>query len=170
MAKNAKQENDKSAEIFDVEICEDQPHNPWSDMDRLSRFSALEQLAEKTDVYEVDMRKPLRDPKAEIRRLNTRLRRTGEGGMTYMTSGVMALPVEIKVKCLDILQRDYSEGEHNPDNDPFDEYDFGTVECEGHLLFWKIDYYDLDFSYHSPDPADDNVTKRILTIMLASEY
>ena len=110
------------------------------------------------------------DPKATIRRLNNRLRMKGEGGMVVVTSGVMALPTEIKSKCLELLQMDCSDGGQNPDNDPYHECDFGKIEYEGHFLFWKIDYYDLDMQYHSPDPADENATKRVLTLMLASEY
>jgi Protein of unknown function (DUF3768) len=35
---------------------------------------------------------------------------------------------------------------------------------------FKIDYYDNDLNFHSPDPADPTVTERIITIMLADEY
>jgi Protein of unknown function (DUF3768) len=56
------------------------------------------------------------------------------------------------------------------DNDPYGEHDFGSVEVPGHVIFFKIDYYDLDLLHHSPDPADPAVTRRVMTIMLADEY
>ena len=31
-------------------------------------------------------------------------------------------------------------------------------------------YYDRDLRYGSPDPADERVTERILTVMLAEDY
>jgi uncharacterized protein DUF3768 len=37
-------------------------------------------------------------------------------------------------------------------------------------VFWKIEYYDKDLQFRSPDPADPAVTERIITIMLAEEY
>jgi len=172
MAKKAKQGVDKPAEIIIDDDCllEGQPDNSWSDMDAGSKLNAVEKRSETAAPNETDEHQIQVDAKAKIRRLNSRLRKTGEGGMFVLTSGVMALPAKLKAECLELLQRDYSSGEHNPDNDPIDEYDFGTIEHEGALIFWKIDYYDLDMLHHSPDPADDNVTKRILTIMLASEY
>ena len=57
-----------------------------------------------------------------------------------------------------------------PENDPYYEHDFGSFEHEGKTIFWKIDCYDRDRNYGSPDPADPSVTMRILTVMLAEEY
>lgn len=56
------------------------------------------------------------------------------------------------------------------DNDPHGERDFGDIDYLGAELLWKIDYYDTELTYGSPDPADDSVTARVLTIMLAEEY
>jgi hypothetical protein len=56
------------------------------------------------------------------------------------------------------------------DDDPHGEHDFGAFSLCGERLFWKIDYYDRELRFGSPDPADPAATRRVLTIMLASEY
>jgi hypothetical protein len=53
-------------------------------------------------------------------------------------------------------------------NDPYGEHDFGSFEMDGVRMFWKIDYYDLEMEYGSPDPADPDLTCRVL--YLAEEY
>ena len=55
-------------------------------------------------------------------------------------------------------------------NDPHEEDDFGAFDADGQQVFFKIDYFDESLTYHSPDPADPSVTKRVITIMLAEEY
>ena len=45
-----------------------------------------------------------------------------------------------------------------------------SIKIDGETFFWKIDYYDQSMEMGSPDPADPNVTKRVLTIMKSDEY
>lgn len=72
------------------------------------------------------------------------------------------------------------------DNDPHGERDFGVIHqlhdgrwatarapelgapCQ--RIFWKIYYYDGDLCFASDDPGNPAVTRRVLTIMLATEY
>ena len=56
------------------------------------------------------------------------------------------------------------------DNDPWGEHDFGAFTLDGVQLFWKIDCYDNELAYGSPDPRDPAQTRRALTILLAEEY
>jgi hypothetical protein len=56
------------------------------------------------------------------------------------------------------------------DNDPYGDHTFGAFEIDGEKLFWKIDLYDENYEYGSEDPSNLEVTRRALTIMLASEY
>lgn len=55
-------------------------------------------------------------------------------------------------------------------SDPHGEHDFGGVDLWGAELLWKIDYYDTELTGASPDPADQGLTARVLTVMLAEEY
>jgi len=50
------------------------------------------------------------------------------------------------------------------------EYDFRSFQAEGETITFKIGYFDRDLTYHSADAADPPVTRRVITIMLASEY
>ena len=59
----------------------------------------------------------------------------------------------------------FSEG-----NNPNGERDFGDFEWQGTRCYWKIDYYDRQTEWGSPDPADPAVTCRVLTILRADEY
>jgi len=105
-----------------------------------------------------------------IRALNDLLRSfpiAPMAGQVLITPAITALAPADRAAVLGKVQafRDFT-----PDNDPHGEHDFGAVEHAGERYFWKIDYYDLARQYHSPDPADPEVTCRVLTIMRADEY
>ncbi len=70
----------------------------------------------------------------------------------------------------DALLRVRLFSDFSADNDPYGEHDFGQFMIEGEKLFWKIDYYNLDLTAGSTDPSDSEQTRRVLTVMLASEY
>lgn len=50
------------------------------------------------------------------------------------------------------------------------ERDFAEVLFGGRRVWMKIDYFDLDLVYGSPDPADPGVTRRVMTILLPEDY
>ena len=102
-----------------------------------------------------------------IRDLNDQLRHTLTGGMAVITPGIAALGQEVVeriVKTIAVFD-DFCHA-----NDPHEEHDFGSFEADGHVVFFKIDYFDQSLTYHSPDPADPAVTRRVITVMLADEY
>ena len=100
----------------------------------------------------------------KVRRLNDRLRTTGLGGRTVMTRAVSALPPSALATLL-LQVKQFND--FTPGNDPHGEHDFGKVTVDAEALFWKIDYYDVNLEFGSPDPSDDTVTCRVLTIMTA---
>jgi hypothetical protein len=102
-----------------------------------------------------------------IRELNDRFRTTMTGGTVLMTAGVDALPSDVKAL---VIRRVATFSDFNEDNDPHGEHDFGSFTLASHKFFWKIDAYDTEMRFGSPDPADPAKTTRVLTIMLAEEY
>jgi len=102
-----------------------------------------------------------------IRALNDQLRTRGEGGNILVTRGVAALQPPLLATVLAAVQ---GFDAFNPDNDPYNEHDFGSLEVYGERIMFKIDYYDRSMLAHSPDPSDPRFTVRVLTIMLAAEY
>jgi len=56
------------------------------------------------------------------------------------------------------------------DNDPFGEHSCGSFELDGVTLEWKIDLYDRLLDGPARNPADDALTRRVLTVMRAEEY
>ena len=101
----------------------------------------------------------------KIAALNDAARTTLTGCRVVVTQGVAALG-----DVGEVFERVCSYADFNERIDPHREHDFGSFEFAGQLVFWKIDYYDLDLLMHSPDPSDPAVTTRVLTVMLGQEY
>ena len=116
-----------------------------------------------------------------IARLNDLARRAmGAACMVVATEGIRALPEADQSRLREMVE---TFDAFTPDNDPYGERDFGAIwqGVDGVwsalppvdvavTVFWKIDAYDRELRFGSEDPADPAVTRRVLTIMLASEY
>lgn len=92
-----------------------------------------------------------------------------------MTSGIADMIGDVSVfrnfrKRAELLRivigfEDFSEA-----NNPQGERDFGAFDWLDTRCYWKIDCYDRAMSGGSPDPANPDVTCRVLTILRADEY
>jgi hypothetical protein len=104
-----------------------------------------------------------------LRELNDQFRCSGTSalGQWMVTDGAQSLGADFTAMAVCAVRgfSDFTEG-----NDPYGEHDFGSLNLAGETLFWKIDYYDRSLCHGSEDPADPARTRRVLTIMLASEY
>jgi hypothetical protein len=118
-----------------------------------------DQFPETTDNLDAETR--------AIRTLNDNLRTSFSGGRVVMTQGVQALADDTITRVFKAV-RDFDD--FTPDNDPYKTHEFGMVEVDGSKVMFKVDCYDRNLEYGSPDPADPSVTARVLTILLASEY
>jgi hypothetical protein len=104
----------------------------------------------------------------KIAELNDRFRKGELGlGVKKLTQGVSALSKAQKLRLLALVK---NFNESTSENNPYGERDFGSVELDEEMYFWKIDYYDLSLTVGSEDPANTAVTRRVLTIMHSSEY
>ena len=92
-------------------------------------------------------------------------------GQIVLTLGVADLSPAAKAI---IMQRVQKFDTFTEDNDPYGDHTFGAFDFEiggnSYRIFWKIDLYDTEYSMGSDDPANPQVTRRVLTIMHASEY
>ncbi len=103
----------------------------------------------------------------DIAALNDNFRKTFIGGQVLLSAGIAAMSSEDKANIVSLVQ---NFNDFNEDNDPYSEHDFFSIDYKGNKIFAKIDYYDLNNQYMSENPADPDITNRVLTIMLAEEY
>jgi hypothetical protein len=84
-----------------------------------------------------------------------------------MTAGIHALPADERMAIVEAVR---AFDTFTEDNDPYGEHDCATLTVGAHEAMFKIDYYDAKVKWRSPDESDPSVTRRVLTILLASEY
>ena len=111
------------------------------------------------------------DPSTNIRKQNDQFRRnpmnSGLSGKVVITQGISTLSDIDQTRIYNLVR---TFDEFSEDNDPHGEHDFGAFDYQGQKIFWKIDYYNIDYTMGSENPADPTVTRRVLTIMFAHEY
>jgi hypothetical protein len=91
-----------------------------------------------------------------FKRSTTSCDKTLAAGVAVMTPGVAALgkeAVDRIVKTVAVFD-DFCHA-----NDPYEEHDFGSFDAEGHTIFFKIDYFDRNLKYLSPDPTCENAAR-----------
>ena len=102
-----------------------------------------------------------------IKELNDNFRKSFLGGRVMITQKVQMLSAEAQRELFDRVKQ---FNDFTKENDPYGEHDFGSIKFQNDIYFWKIDYYDINFLYRSPDPGNTSITNRVLTIMHADEY
>ena len=88
-------------------------------------------------------------------------------GQFVMTRGVAALGPDAQ---LALTRRVASFDAFNADSDPQGWHEMGVIDLDGTKVWFKIDLYDVDYTYGSPEPSDPDQTRRVLTLLLPSEY
>lgn len=88
-------------------------------------------------------------------------------GKYTVTHGIANLSPEEQIS---IVQKVRNFENFTENNDPYGEHNMGIFKQNAQSIYWKINYYDLNYHYGSDDPSDLNQTRRVLTIMLSHEY
>ena len=103
----------------------------------------------------------------EIALQNDNFRKHLSQGTLVLTQGIRSnTPDDIK----EIITKVRTFDTFDENNDPYGERDFGAFDYNGKRIFWKIDNYDREFLYLSPDVSNPRLTNKVLTIMYAEEY
>jgi hypothetical protein len=110
-----------------------------------------------------------------IAELNDTLRRdplNSSKGQFVLSHAVANLNHQDRYYCIRAMVR---FNDFTPGNDPYGERDFGAFSVRlsdgtTERLNFKIDYYDPSMKFLSEDPSNSNITRRVLTLMFASDY
>ena len=109
-----------------------------------------------------------REQAARIARLNDLARKAmGIACTAVATVGFRSLPEADQSQVRELIE---TYDAFDEDNDPHGERDLSDLVLWDAELLWKIDYYDKGLQFNSDDPANAQVTKRVLTVMLGGEW
>ena len=103
----------------------------------------------------------------DIAKLNDNFRKSFIGGEVLLSAGIAAMSSEDKANIISMVQN-FNDFTHS--NDVYGEHDFLSIDYKGNKIFAKIDYYDLNYEFMSENPANPDITNRVLTILLSCEY
>ncbi|NSY40641.1 DUF3768 domain-containing protein [Leisingera sp. ANG59] len=88
-------------------------------------------------------------------------------GQFVMTRGVAALGIDAQ---LELTRRVAAFDAFDADSDPQGWHEMGVIDLDGTTVWFKVDLYDVEYTYGSPEPSDPEQTRRVLTLLLPSEY
>ena len=88
-------------------------------------------------------------------------------GQFVMTRGVTALGLDAQ---MELTRRVAAFDGFDADSDPQGWHEMGVIDFNGTKVWFKIDLYDVEYQYGSPEPSDPKQTRRVLTVLLPSEY
>ena len=105
----------------------------------------------------------------KIRALNDKFRANPYNGLGrfVVTRTVHDMGPEFVAKAVKAVK---AFNNFNQGNDPYSEHDFFAFKVDDEDLYFRIDYYDHTLKYGSPDPSNPQVTTRIGTLMMQSDY
>jgi hypothetical protein len=88
-------------------------------------------------------------------------------GKIVMTQGISGLDPDVQQA---LMQQVASFEAFDEGSDPHGWHEMGVIEIAGTTVWFKIDLYDTKYQYGSPAPQDLAQTRRVLTLLLPSEY
>lgn len=105
---------------------------------------------------------------AKIRTLNNQLRRNDIGGDVFIANSITRWGPSFVTAVREAVRNQLIFA---PGDDPDGTQEFGSLKVDSTLVYWKIDYFEKgNEPFLSPDPADPNVTWRVLTIMSSTGW
>ncbi len=84
-----------------------------------------------------------------------------------MTQGISALDPDVQ---LELTRKVAAFEAFDEGSDPHGWREMGVIKIANITVWFKIDLYDTQYQYGSPAPQDPAQTRRVMTLLLPSEY